>query len=631
MSQTQPDAETRVEMSADLRATLQRAGRYASEQAHRFVTIEHILLALNEDPDADLMLQACNVDQGRLHADISGYLGMLEDRVGPGEPVSPALDPEAARIVNSAVIAAQKSRRSEVNGAIVLAAIIGDGRTPAANMLRAQGLTFQAAIAALQSAQVQQNARPAEAGNPQPLPHTVPPAQASDPSMPPLEPANQNPPYARPDHMNPDYAAHDQGAAHGGPLAGRQRSNTTEDVLADARRRIQEQQVGSKRAGESDGASPSMTEPMHDGRAQAPRPSPPSQTERTPQPLQTEDSLARFERRPPPAMPASPADDEVHTGSPVMPQNEAPPPASPPPVPNAGQPQRPPAPPQPMARPDAGAYPAPQNFGGDPLRRPPPPDAMQPAPQTQPPYQQPPGTQPQADPTRARRQAPPMPAGRHDYGGARATRSPPAGASNGYAGSENLPVPVPSEQETGIGVSTGQLVENIPRQMRDGIAEHVEVRIARSDIRNLAAGMQGGGSVQQHDLVVTKAMSVRLRAPDGGFFIETASPETQWTESQLGALSDDFASWRWTVTPNRTGRARLQLVVSARTIGSDGLTAETALPDQVFDVRISTNYGRAAKHWFGWITAAILGGLLAKFGEDLFAIGRMIIGASLGS
>ena len=155
--------------------------------------------------------------------------------------------------------------------------------------------------------------------------------------------------------------------------------------------------------------------------------------------------------------------------------------------------------------------------------------------------------------------------------------------------------------------------------MRNAVTEVVEIRIARADLQNLASGMAGHDTAYRHDLVITKAMSVRLRAPDGGFFIETASPETQWIENQLGVLTDEFASWRWSVTPQRAGRSRLQLIVSARTVGGDGLMAETALPDQVFEVRVYTNYGRVLSRWTTWIVAALIGGLLARFGEEAYA------------
>ncbi len=119
-------------------------------------------------------------------------------------------------------------------------------------------------------------------------------------------------------------------------------------------------------------------------------------------------------------------------------------------------------------------------------------------------------------------------------------------------------------------IEAGQLIENIPRRMRAALPVVVEARIARADVKALAEGLAGGGAVFRHEVVVTKAMSVRLRAPDGGFTIENRSPETQWIENVLGLGNDDFASWRWTVTPRVRGKRQLQLIVSARTVGADG-------------------------------------------------------------
>jgi hypothetical protein len=110
-------------------------------------------------------------------------------------------------------------------------------------------------------------------------------------------------------------------------------------------------------------------------------------------------------------------------------------------------------------------------------------------------------------------------------------------------------------------------------------------------------------------------MSVRIRAPEGGFFVESASPETQWIESNLGYASDDFASWRFLITPQSRGWSSLQIIVSARTIGADGVAAETALPDQIIDVKVKANIGRALARLFGWTVAAVVGGALATFGE----------------
>ena len=172
---------------------------------------------------------------------------------------------------------------------------------------------------------------------------------------------------------------------------------------------------------------------------------------------------------------------------------------------------------------------------------------------------------------------------------------------------------------------SGQLVENIPRNMRVAVPSLVEVRIARSDVQALAEGLQGGGAVYRHEVTVTQAMTVRLRAPDGGFYIEIASPETQWIEKNAHLASDDYASWRWHVTPRDKGRKRLQLIISARTASGDGVTAETALPDQVVTVRVRTNYRRTLSYVVAWTAAALIGGLIAKFGESAFDAGVQII------
>jgi hypothetical protein len=172
------------------------------------------------------------------------------------------------------------------------------------------------------------------------------------------------------------------------------------------------------------------------------------------------------------------------------------------------------------------------------------------------------------------------------------------------------------------GVDSGILIENIPRQMRVAVPEAVEVRIARNAFDALQDGMQGRGMPVAHSIPVTRAMSVRLRAPEGGFKIDVVSPETQWIENTLGLLQDDYALWRFTVTPERRGRARLQLIISARTIGTDGLTAETGLPDHVITVAVRTNLGRTLKRAGVWLSLALGGGVVGAVGEALFRILR---------
>ena len=144
---------------------------------------------------------------------------------------------------------------------------------------------------------------------------------------------------------------------------------------------------------------------------------------------------------------------------------------------------------------------------------------------------------------------------------------------------------------------TGQLIHSIPRRMRVGALETVEVRIPRR---------QGAD-----------AITVRLRAPAGGFLIFPLSPETCWTDEAKGA-GEDHASWRWSLMPQRRGKARLLLIIAAQTLDANGMTAEAALPDQVIKVHVRVNFGRTVRKVAGWGLLILAGCALNAWGRELY-------------
>lgn len=159
----------------------------------------------------------------------------------------------------------------------------------------------------------------------------------------------------------------------------------------------------------------------------------------------------------------------------------------------------------------------------------------------------------------------------------------------------------------------GKLVENIPRVMRVAVPEIVEIRLSREESAALFQNMQGRGDVQAHDVTVTRAMTVRLRAPTGGFFIETLSPETQWVLDRPSFLgSEPFGRWVWTVIPNERGNHRLQVIIASRNIDENGLAGDLALPDQVIDVKVRINYRRSAAQLFRSVFLLLAGGALTE-------------------
>jgi hypothetical protein len=575
MSQSFVDALSWVPKSRGLASTLARAYDYARAQAHRAVTLEHLLLALIADGDASRVLQACNVDLSRLNADASNYLLGLVDRVLPDHAGEPGIDPTLIRILDYASAAAQQSRRPEVNGAIVLAAIVGDGGSAAAAMLRAQGLTFEEAIRALQRATSAGRVAGSPSAVPGPTPAQAAPSNWSAP--PPITPQPAPPMPGPPESTYPKSLSQ---VAAGDPLTGAWGS-TTEEILANARHRVD--------AGRTSVAMPPAPNPAGQGQPGShlqPHVEPWSEPQPTAQLSELREPWGNAGTDPhsqagsndQAQQIAGPAAEELAVAAAISPAARDGGALSAVPAsdwaPEATSPGRPGAPlsasPIPVNQPDPRRdFAFDGNIAG-------------------PPYLAPDEALFSRVPTAAAWTAAPAPPPQ------RQTAAPPA----------------------------GRLAENLPRTVQVGKPKSVEARIAKASVRVLAEGLQGGGTAYPHDVIITKAMSMRLRAPDGGFWIEAASPETQWIENTLGPLTDDFASWRWTVTAQRRGRLRLQLVISARTVGADGLATETALQDQIIDVRVRTNYGRLAARWGGWITAAMAGGVLARFGEGIWHAGR---------
>lgn len=147
-----------------------------------------------------------------------------------------------------------------------------------------------------------------------------------------------------------------------------------------------------------------------------------------------------------------------------------------------------------------------------------------------------------------------------------------------------------------------ELVADVPRRMRRGIPITVQIRAPR-------AGLDAWDRpiADEQGQVLMKAMVMRLRAPDGGATIELASPETQWAEGYSTPFSDDTVSWRWIVTPSRSGKLTLSLQASTRIVGRDGLAADRAVPEQTVTVRVAPNYRRWLTRWTGTVMLLAVG------------------------
>ncbi|WP_068115601.1 ATP-dependent Clp protease ATP-binding subunit ClpA [Tropicimonas marinistellae] len=133
--------------SNTLEQAIHAALGFANARRHELATLEHLLLALIDEPDAAKVMQACDVDLEELRQKLVEYidedLSTLVTEVEGSEAV-----PTAAfqRVIQRAAIHVQSSGRTEVTGANVLVAIFAERESNAAYFLQEQDMTRYDAV-----------------------------------------------------------------------------------------------------------------------------------------------------------------------------------------------------------------------------------------------------------------------------------------------------------------------------------------------------------------------------------------------------------------------------------------------------------------------------------------------------
>ncbi|WP_170595899.1 ATP-dependent Clp protease ATP-binding subunit ClpA [Ruegeria arenilitoris] len=133
--------------SSTLEQAIHAALAAANERRHEFATLEHLLLALLEEPDAVRVMKACSVDLDELRSSLVEFidedLSNLVTDIDGSEAV-----PTAAfqRVIQRAAIHVQSSGRTEVTGANVLVAIFAERESNAAYFLQEQDMTRYDAV-----------------------------------------------------------------------------------------------------------------------------------------------------------------------------------------------------------------------------------------------------------------------------------------------------------------------------------------------------------------------------------------------------------------------------------------------------------------------------------------------------
>jgi len=127
-------------LSRSLEQALHRAIKLASDRHHEYATLEHLLLALTEEGDAQQVMKACNVDIDALKKSLQNYVDqeLITLVIEDGEDAKPTAGFQ--RVVQRAVLHVQNSGRDEVTGANVLVALFTERESYAVYFLQQQNM-----------------------------------------------------------------------------------------------------------------------------------------------------------------------------------------------------------------------------------------------------------------------------------------------------------------------------------------------------------------------------------------------------------------------------------------------------------------------------------------------------------
>ena len=129
-------------LNKDLELTLNLAFRFARERRHEYMTVEHLLLALLDNPAAGEALRSCGANIEKLRQELASFIDSTTPVLPEGElerDTQPTLGFQ--RVLQRAVFHVQSSGKSEVTGANVLVAIFSEQESQAVYLLKKIDIT----------------------------------------------------------------------------------------------------------------------------------------------------------------------------------------------------------------------------------------------------------------------------------------------------------------------------------------------------------------------------------------------------------------------------------------------------------------------------------------------------------
>jgi ATP-dependent Clp protease ATP-binding subunit ClpA len=128
-------------IAQELEVSLHMAFMEARQKRHEFITVEHLLLAMLDNPSAAEVLRACAANVEDLRQKLQEFIDRHTPKVAGEDEVDTQPTLGFQRVIQRAILHVQSSGKKEVTGANVLVAIFGEKDSHALHFLTQQGIT----------------------------------------------------------------------------------------------------------------------------------------------------------------------------------------------------------------------------------------------------------------------------------------------------------------------------------------------------------------------------------------------------------------------------------------------------------------------------------------------------------
>ena len=127
--------------SASVELLLSVAFREATARRHTHLTLEHLLYVLAHDTEGERILGACGADLPKLRQELDKYLQKSVEQFPRGQQKEPDQTLSFRRVLQTAVLHVQSSGKGEVEAGDLIAAMLQQARSYAAQLLESHGIT----------------------------------------------------------------------------------------------------------------------------------------------------------------------------------------------------------------------------------------------------------------------------------------------------------------------------------------------------------------------------------------------------------------------------------------------------------------------------------------------------------